>query len=117
MSGATLAHEVILVVDGSPDNTWAVARELALRFPATVRAMRLARNYGQHGALIAGIRAARFEITVTMDDDLQHLPEEVPRLVAALNDDLDLVFGLPRREEHGPLRSLASRLVKASMAG
>jgi undecaprenyl-phosphate 4-deoxy-4-formamido-L-arabinose transferase len=52
-----------------------------------------------------------------MDDDLQHLPEEVPTLLAALTDDLDLVYGLSAQEEHGVLRSFASRLVKTGMAG
>jgi undecaprenyl-phosphate 4-deoxy-4-formamido-L-arabinose transferase len=116
LPGATAGYEVILVVDGSPDDTWDVARGLAER-SARVRAIRLARNYGQHNALIAGVRAARHEVVVTMDDDLQHLPEEVPVLLAALTDDLDLVYGVPREEEHGPARSLASRLVKAGVAG
>lgn len=115
LPAASTAYEVVLVVDGSPDGTWEVARELALREPA-VRAIRLARNYGQHNALIAGVRAARYDVVVTMDDDLQHLPEEVPTLLAALTDDVDLVYGLPDTEEHGLLRSLASRAVKAGMA-
>ncbi|HYN94418.1 MAG TPA: glycosyltransferase family 2 protein [Pilimelia sp.] len=115
LPAATAAYEVILVVDGSPDGTWQVAEELARRHPP-VRAVRLARNYGQHNALVAGIRAARHEAVVTMDDDLQHPPEEVPALLAALTDDIDLVYGVPRREEHGLLRSAASRLVKASLA-
>jgi undecaprenyl-phosphate 4-deoxy-4-formamido-L-arabinose transferase len=108
-------YEIILVVDGSPDGTWDVARSLARRHPQ-VRAMQLARNYGQHSALVAGIRAARFDVVVTMDDDLQHPPSQIPVLLAALTEDLDLVYGLPRVEEHGVLRSAASRLVKASMS-
>lgn len=104
-------HEVILVVDGSPDDTWSVAAALADE-RSTVRAVRLSRNYGQHSALIAGIRLARYDSTVTMDDDLQHLPEEVPALVSALNGDVELAYGTPRQEEHGWLRSLASRSVK-----
>jgi glycosyltransferase involved in cell wall biosynthesis len=111
----TMGYEIILVVDGSPDNTWDVAYELAQR-EAPVRAIRLARNYGQHNALIAGVRAARFDTVVTMDDDLQHPPEEIPRLLAALTDEADLVYGMPREEEHGLLRNVASRAVKASMS-
>ncbi|MGO4255795.1 glycosyltransferase family 2 protein [Marmoricola sp. RAF53] len=109
-----LAHEVILVVDGSPDNTWEVAAGLADTLPG-VRAVRLSRNYGQHNALLAGIRLARHATTVTMDDDLQHLPEEIPALLAALSADVELVYGVPRLEEHGYLRSLASRSVKSAM--
>ncbi len=116
MRRAKVSYEVILVVDGSPDETWEAASDLA-KDNDCVRAIRLARNYGQHNALVAGIRAARHDVIVTMDDDLQHPPEEVPTLLAALTDDLDLVYGLPNEEEHGVVRSLASRLVKAGMAG
>jgi glycosyltransferase involved in cell wall biosynthesis len=112
---ATSAYEVVLIVDGSPDNTWEVASGLADRYP-DVRAIRLARNYGQHNALIAGVRSARHEIIVTMDDDLQHPPDQVPVLLAALTDDLDLVYGLPEKEEHGVVRSFMSRTVKAMMS-
>ncbi|GAA3444122.1 glycosyltransferase family 2 protein [Planomonospora venezuelensis] len=109
-------HEVILVVDGSPDRTWDVAESLARQFDA-VRAIRLSRNYGQHNALVAGIREARFDVVVTMDDDLQHPPEQIPLLLAALEGDrLDLVYGVPHSEEHGFLRSLASRSVKTGMS-
>ncbi|GIH89509.1 glycosyltransferase family 2 protein [Planobispora siamensis] len=109
-------HEVILVVDGSPDDTWSVASSLARRVPG-VRAIRLSRNYGQHNALVAGIRAAAFDVVVTMDDDLQHPPEQIPLLLAALEGDrLDLVYGIPHQEEHGLLRSLASRSVKTGMS-
>jgi undecaprenyl-phosphate 4-deoxy-4-formamido-L-arabinose transferase len=115
MSGLATTYEIILVVDGSPDDTWAVAHGLALR-GGPVRAIRLARNYGQHNALIAGVRAARYDAVVTMDDDLQHPPEELPTLLSALTDDVDLVYGVARDEEHGLLRSLASRAVKAGLA-
>lgn len=113
--GATSApFEVVLVVDGSPDNTWDVARGLANQHPQ-VTAIRLSRNYGQHNALLAGIRSARFDTLVTMDDDLQHPPEQIPALMAALTDDVDLVYGVPVVEEHGVFRSLASRSVKRLM--
>ncbi|GAA3151632.1 glycosyltransferase family 2 protein [Planomonospora alba] len=113
---AGVPHEVVLVVDGSPDRTWDVACSLARRIDS-VRAIRLSRNYGQHNALVAGIREARFDVVVTMDDDLQHPPEQIPLLLAALEGDrLDLVYGVPYEEEHGFLRSLASRSVKTGMA-
>lgn len=110
-------YEIILVVDGSPDDTYAVARALELEFPATVRAVLLRRNYGQHNALLAGLARAQYEFTVTMDDDLQHRPEELATLIAPLSDPLvDLVYGVPDEEEHGFFRSLASRMVKAALA-
>jgi len=116
MSATAEQYEVILVVDGSPDDTWRVASALAENHEA-VRAILLARNYGQHNALVAGIRSAQYDIVVTMDDDLQHPPAEVPKLIAALTDDLDLVYAVPIEEEHGAVRSLASRLIKAGLAG
>ncbi len=113
---ATAEYEVLLVVDGSPDDTWAAASALAGKYNA-VHAIQLARNYGQHPAIIAGVRAAVYDVVVTMDDDLQHPPEEIPKLLAALTDDVDLVYGVPVREEHGAMRSFASRLVKSGMSG
>jgi len=110
------SFEIILVVDGSPDDTWDVARGLATS-SGTVRALRLARNYGQSNALIAGVRAAKHEVIVTMDDDLQHAPEELPKLFGALTEDLDLVYGVAEEEEHAFGRSLASRLVKRGLSG
>lgn len=116
LGGLPVHHEVILVVDGSPDDTWQTALELSRRVEG-VRAIHLSRNYGQHNALVAGVREARFEVVVTMDDDLQHPPEQIPLLLATLEGDrLDLVYGVPHDEEHGVLRSLASRAVKAGMA-
>ena len=71
-------YEVVLVNDGSRDQSWKVIQELSRMFP-WIRGINLMRNYGQHNALLCGIRAARFEILVTMDDDLQHPPEEIPQ--------------------------------------
>lgn len=116
LSEAAIGYEVLLVVDGSPDDTWEVAAGLAREHPE-VRAIRLARNYGQHNATIAGVRAAKHEVIVTMDDDLQHPPEEIPRLLAALTDEVDLVYGHPREEEHGILRNLSSQLFKLGLSG
>lgn len=113
----SVQHEVILVVDGSPDDTWETAVSLARRVEG-VRAVHLSRNYGQHNALVAGIREAAYEVVVTMDDDLQHLPEQIPLLLATLEGDrLDLVYGVPHSDEHGLMRNLASQVVKAGMAG
>ncbi|VTR76205.1 glycosyltransferase family 2 protein [Cellulomonas hominis] len=108
--------EVILVVDGSPDGTARVARDLAAAHPDRVRAVELRRNYGQHNALIAGIRRARHDVVVTMDDDRQHRADQIAALLGALTDDVDLVYGVAVEEEHGVLRSAASRLVKRTLA-
>jgi undecaprenyl-phosphate 4-deoxy-4-formamido-L-arabinose transferase len=74
------------------------------------------RNYGQHNAVLAGVRAARNEVIVTMDDDLQHSPRDVPRLVEALDEDVDLVYAVPEEEPHGFWRGLGSRSGKRLIA-
>jgi glycosyltransferase involved in cell wall biosynthesis len=104
-------YELILVDDCSPDGSWNVVRELA-RDNAWIRGVHLMRNYGQHNALLCGIRAARHELTLTMDDDLQHPPEEIPRLLAALDAGCDVVYGTPEKERHGLARDLASQIAK-----
>jgi undecaprenyl-phosphate 4-deoxy-4-formamido-L-arabinose transferase len=88
-------YEIILVNDGSPDESWQVIGALLPSHPEIV-AVNLLRNYGQHNALLCGIRAATHEVIVTMDDDLQHPPEEIPRLVTALSENADLVYGVYR---------------------
>lgn len=115
LNSTGLPWEVILVDDGSPDSTWTVIEALCQRHPS-VRGIRLMRNFGQHNALLAGLRAARYEVIVTMDDDLQHPPREILKLLEALTPAVDVVYGVAEEEEHGPLRSLASRLVKLSLA-
>lgn len=108
--------EVILVVDGSPDTTAIVARRLAAS-DDRVSTVFLNRNYGQHSALLAGMRRARNGVTVTMDDDLQHLPSEIPKLLDALDEQgVDLVYGTAIVEEHGFFRSAASRAFKAALS-
>lgn len=85
-------HEFVLVDDGSPGDSWSVIVKLSQRYP--VIGIRLGRNVGQQAALLAGVRVARFDRTVTLDDDLQNPPEEIPRLLKALEEqNVDLVFG------------------------
>jgi glycosyltransferase involved in cell wall biosynthesis len=110
------AFEIILVDDCARDRTGAVIDELAAAH-AEVVPVHLMRNYGQHAALLCGIRAARFATIVTMDDDLQHPPEELARLHAALTDDVDVVYGTPEKQPHGLWRGLASRITKRVLEG
>jgi undecaprenyl-phosphate 4-deoxy-4-formamido-L-arabinose transferase len=108
------AHEIILVDDGSPDQSWdAIA--VAAKADGRIRGIRLMRNFGQHNALLVGIRAARYQIVVTLDDDLQNPPEEIGRLLALLTDDVDVVYGSPISEKHSLWRSAASRVTKFAL--
>jgi undecaprenyl-phosphate 4-deoxy-4-formamido-L-arabinose transferase len=102
--------EIIFVDDGSRDESADVLRTLRGR-DAAVRVIRFNRNYGQHAALLAGMERARGEIIVTLDADLQNPPEEIPRLLAALEGGADVVGGrrVSRRDAWG--RRAASWLV------
>lgn len=109
-------HEIILVNDGSRDESWQVMRRLSQEYPA-VRGFNMMRNYGQHNALLCGIRAATKQIIVTIDDDLQHPPEEIPQLLEKLQEGYDVVYGTPREEQHGLWRDLASQVTKMALKG
>lgn len=108
------AYEIILVNDGSSDDSWRTIAELSRTYPFA-RGIDLMRNYGQHNALLVGIRAARYEVIVTLDDDLQNPPEEMPRLLAELDAGYDLVYGYPTDEKHGVWRTMASRVTKIAL--
>ena len=107
----TSCYELILVNDGSRDRSWEVICDLARSYP-WVRGINLMRNYGQHNALLCGIRAANYEIIVTMDDDLQNPPQEILKLISKLSDGFDVVYGCPEKEQHGIFRDAASRITK-----
>ncbi|HED66936.1 MAG TPA: glycosyltransferase [Planctomycetes bacterium] len=114
LEGLGGTFEVILVDDRSRDESWRVIEELAADRP-WLRGLRMMRNFGQHNALLAGIRAARHELIVTMDDDLQNPPEEIGRLLEALGTDNDVVYGYPETEQHGLFRDLASVVTKFAL--
>jgi glycosyltransferase involved in cell wall biosynthesis len=103
--------EVILVNDASLDNSWKIIQQIASQI-TWVRGVSLMRNYGQHNAILCGVREARYDLIVTLDDDLQHPPEEIPRLIAALDEGYDVVYGTPEKQQHGLLRDLASQITK-----
>jgi glycosyltransferase involved in cell wall biosynthesis len=106
--------EIILVEDCGGDRSWDVINDMAQRDPL-LRGIRLSRNYGQHNALLCGIRAAQHDVIVTMDDDLQHPPDQIRLLVAALHEGCDVVYGVPDTEQHGLLRDMASQLTKLAL--
>lgn len=107
-------YELILINDGSHDGSWDVVHELTEQHN-WVRGINLMRNYGQHNALLCGIREARFDVIATIDDDLQHSPEDIPKLIEKLKEGYDVVYGTPEKERHGLLRDLASVCTKMAL--
>lgn len=103
--------EILLVCDAPRDNSWSVASELAKASDAIV-AIRLMRNFGQHPATLLGIRQARGRTIVTMDEDLQHNPEDVPLLVATSVAQGAIVYGMAEELQHAWWRNATSRLAK-----
>lgn len=106
-----LEFEILLVVDGSPDNTIFIAKDLSSTY-TEVRAIELSKNFGQHAALFAGISQAQGDLILTMDDDGQHDPSGIPTLLNSLVPELDVVYGISDKEEHSFYRNIASRLAK-----
>ncbi len=108
-------YEIILVDDGSRDESWGVISNAAAS--NLVRGVALMRNTGQHNALLCGVRLARYATTVTLDDDLQHPPDQLPRLVSRLHEgDVDLVYGLPIERRQARHRRLGSWLLRQALA-
>ena len=107
--------ELVLVNDGSPDQSWEAISELA-KAHSWVRGINLMRNYGQHNATLCGVREARYEVIVIMDDDLQNPPREIPKLLEKLEDGYDVVYGVARKRQQVWWKSLASRIVKRAIA-
>ena len=104
-------HELIIVNDGSRDETEAVALKLTRESALPMTFLSLSRNFGEHNAVLAGLRAARGRYAVTMDDDLQNPPSEALKLLAAAEaENRDVVFGIYERKEHAWWRNAGSRL-------
>lgn len=104
--------EIVLVDDGSPDGSWSQIELLQSRYREEVVAIQLMRNFGQHNALMCGLRRARGRFVLTMDDDLQNPPEEIGKLLLALEQgDCDLVYGNYGEKKHSSFRNLGSLVV------
>jgi glycosyltransferase involved in cell wall biosynthesis len=108
-------YEAILVNDGSSDSTWELIQALAGRYP-WVRGICLMRNYGQHNATLCGARAARYDVTVTLDDDLQNPPSEIPIVLAKLAEGYDVVYGAAQGKTHSLYRYALSWLMRLAVA-
>ena len=108
-------YEVILVNDGSRDGSWQAITRLCEEH-AWLQGINLMRNFGQHNALLCGVRAANHNIIITMDDDLQHPPEEIHKLVDHLETGCAVVYGIPDKLPQSIWRNFFSRLIKRVLA-
>lgn len=109
-SSKNYAYEIILVNDGSKDDSWKVISELASNNEHVV-AISLLHNYGQHNANICGFRTAKGDYVITMDDDLQNPPEEIEKLIVTAADGYDLVIGRFKEKKHPFFRRMGSKLI------
>lgn len=106
--------EVIFVSDASPDNSWSVLQALKKQYPdAPITAILLARNFGQHQAILCGLQYAKGDYIITLDDDLQTPPESIPALIAQQQSThAPVVYGIYSQKQHRFWRNLASKWAK-----
>jgi undecaprenyl-phosphate 4-deoxy-4-formamido-L-arabinose transferase len=107
-------YEIIFINDSSGDDSSDIIYRLAEN-DSNVVCFDLAKNYGQHNALLCGIRQAKYDFIVTLDDDLQNPPEEIPKLLEKLDQGYDVVYGYPKNEQHGLFRNIASLFTKMAL--
>jgi undecaprenyl-phosphate 4-deoxy-4-formamido-L-arabinose transferase len=109
MPGMGRPWEAVFVDDGSTDDSLSMLKRFAEEVPGHVRVIELARNFGQHSAVLAGFKQAKGDIIVTLDADLQNPPEEIPRLIQAIDDGNDVVGGWREERQDQAFRRVASR--------
>jgi glycosyltransferase involved in cell wall biosynthesis len=114
LSSLSAKYEIVFVNDQSSDKSGDIIASLAAG-DSRVQGINLMRNYGQHNALLCGIRAARFDTIVTLDDDLQHPPEEIVKLLERLDEGYDVIYGTPKSEQNGWARALASKVIRLAL--
>ena len=114
LNNLQVIYEIIYVDDGSQDNSHSILKELILS-NQRIKLIPLSKNYGQHNAILCGIRSANYNTVITLDDDLQNPPEEIPKLLKKLSDGFDVVYGYPEKEKHSLYRNLASIFTKMAL--
>ena len=115
LEAAGWGYEIVLVDDGSRDNSLSMLKGYAAK-DAHVRVVEFSRNFGQHAAVMAGFEASRGEVVVTLDADLQNPPEEIPRLVAKIDEGFDTVGGWRQNRDDSVLRKIPSRILNSLSA-
>jgi glycosyltransferase involved in cell wall biosynthesis len=105
------SFEIVLVDDCSSDGSWRVLKDLKAHHGGILRIAHLLRNCGQHNAVLCGLSLSRGEIVVTMDDDLQNPPEEIPKLINAVEQGYDLAIGAYDSKKHSAVRNKSGDLI------
>jgi len=111
MNASGRPYELVFVDDGSRDRSLEILRAAAAANPSRIQVLELARNFGQHQAILAAFSRVRGDAVVTLDADLQNPPEEIPRLIAKLDEGYDVVGGIRRSRQDSAARRGASWLV------
>ena len=111
LDGLGRLYEILLVDDGSRDRSLEILKSWAARRSDVVRVLELSRNYGQHPAVLAGFRDVTGDVVVTLDADLQNPPEEIPKLLAKVDEGHDVVGGVRVSRQDSWARKLASAIV------
>ena len=106
------SFEVIFVNDRSSDRSYAVLRDIHKSHPENTIVIDLLKNYGQHNAIMCGFNHCQGDYVITIDDDLQNPPEEIPGLVGKLREGYDVVFGIPEEKNHRAYKNLGSLMIR-----
>lgn len=109
--GLNRSYEIVIVDDGSSDGSYKKLKQLKA-CDDRLHIVRLTRNFGQQAAVLAGFRNSKGEIIVQLDSDLQNPPEEIPKLLDAMTEDIDLVTTIHRKRRDGPVRVLGSQILQ-----
>ncbi len=116
LTGKHIVYEVILIDDGSTDRSWNIIQTLSEKYPSIIRGISFRRNYGKSAALFCGFEAAKGEVVITMDADLQDSPDEIPGLFDMINSgQYDLVSGWKKkRKDNVFAKNIPSKIYNAT---
>ena len=106
-------YRLILIDDGSSDNSWSIIEQIKKSNSDKVLAVKFGKNYGQHNAILCGFNYCLGDFIITMDDDLQHPPEEIKKLISKCEETrADVIYGMPINKQHSMIRNIGSGFVK-----
>ena len=103
-------HEIVLINDGSPDNTWETIKMIAETRQGTVTGINFAKNFGQHAALMAGLNTAKGDIVICLDDDGQTPADEAGKLISALENGADVAYARYGHKQHNLFRNFGTAM-------